>query len=348
VELFQITNRQEWRRVVSSFDCYDFYHTFDFNYISYCNNEGDPVLFYLRDRTNNGKFALPILFREISQKDGHRDATSVYGYPGPLVEGNIDIKSCRLKIIDRLRKLKCVSLFSRVNSFTVANSYLSPLKTSKAGETVYIDLLSCEEAQRDQYRNSHIRIIKKLRKKGIKSWIDNSNAGVDEFFKLYEGAMNRLCANKYYYFNKEYFYSLMASKDFYANLIFCGLDGKTICGGIFTLCSGIVQYHLGATTDNYQKLSPSIFMFDSVRLWGIKQNARIFHLGGGLSGTCDSLLHFKKGFSKNRANFMTLKWIVNNDRYIELTKNRAKEMQVDWKVIANGSFFPAYRAVKSY
>src|SRR4029077_566616 len=50
-------------------------------------------------------------------------------------------------------------------------------------------------------------------------------------------------------------------------------DGEVISGGLFTLCNGIVQYHLGGTRNTALKLSPTVLIFDTVRRWSPKNGA---------------------------------------------------------------------------
>ena len=41
-------------------------------------------------------------------------------------------------------------------------------------------------------------------------------------------------------------------------------DGEVISGGLFTLCDGIVQHHLGGTRDTAVKLSPMVLVLETV------------------------------------------------------------------------------------
>ena len=120
-------------------------------------------------------------------------------------------------------------------------------------------------------------------------------------------------------------------------------DGEVISGGLFTLCNGIVQYHLGGTRNTALKLSPTVLIFDTVRRWSPKNGAHTFHLGGGVGGKTDSLFQFKAQFSRRRHEFVTWRWIVAQETYRELSRQKQlSDLERGLRAISP-SFFPAYR-----
>ena len=124
-------------------------------------------------------------------------------------------------------------------------------------------------------------------------------------------------------------------------------DGEVISGGLFTLCDGIVQYHLGGTRNTALKLSPTVLIFDTVRRWSPKNGAHTFHLGGGVGGKTDSLFQFKAQFkaqfSRRRHEFVTWRWIVAQETYRELSRQKQlSDLERGLRAISP-SFFPAYR-----
>jgi hypothetical protein len=62
------------------------------------------------------------------------------------------------------------------------------------------------------------------------------------------------------------------------------------------------------------------------------------HIGGGVGGQDDNLLHFKIGFSKSHYPFKVWKWIVDQARYDRLCYGRDTALPV-----ANTGHFPCYR-----
>ena len=216
-----------------------------------------------------------------------------------------------------LEGLRIVSVFSRLDPHSSQLELLDGLGRCKhEGYTVSIDLRLSPDAQRAQYRNNHKRDIDKLRRLGVTCFRDQDRAYLDEFIAIYHETMYRVNASDYYFFDRTYFANLVASP--YAHLFVCCHNGKVICGGLFTLYDGIIEYHLGATADQAQGPAPLKLLIDEVRLWGVQQGARTFHLGGGVGARNDSLFHFKAGFSQQRHSFFTWRWVVLPDVYARM------------------------------
>ena len=84
--MIQIVKEKElWDTVLKDFDSVDFHHTYDYHVLDAKEHESPILILY---RENEKKIALPLLLRPIPNTD-YNDATSVYGYSGPLSQ-NID------------------------------------------------------------------------------------------------------------------------------------------------------------------------------------------------------------------------------------------------------------------
>ncbi len=121
------------------------------------------------------------------------------------------------------------------------------------------------------------------------------------------------------------------------------VDGEVAAAGLYTICDGIVQAHLGASRQEFAVLSPTRFLDDYARRWAAAEGARVFHLGGGVRGLEDSLFRYKAGFSERRHLFSTWQWVVDPTAYRGLCDRRGP---VDVGHAARGGrddFFPAYR-----
>lgn len=78
--------------------------------------------------------------------------------------------------------------------------------------------------------------------------------------------------------------------------------------------------------------------------WAKSRGNRYLHLGGGVGGSNDRLLQFKRGFSELLFPFSTLRLITDEGKYRELTTRRAHAADVSAEDVSSGQFFPAYRA----
>ena len=108
-----LENKNIWGEVIEQCEQYDFYHSFDYHQIS--KREGEkPVLLEFRDGDN--LVALPLLIRNIDGTS-YKDATSVYGYAGPIsknISRNFNNASFK-KILEEFFKglMLVINLFMR-------------------------------------------------------------------------------------------------------------------------------------------------------------------------------------------------------------------------------------------
>ena len=166
--------------------------------------------------------------------------------------------------------------------------------------------------------------------------LDREQRHLPEFVALYHETMRRVKAEQSYFFDATYFTDLAKSLGPVLKLFVVKMpDGEVISGGLFTLCEGIVQYHLGGTRNTALKLSPMVLMFETVRRWANENGAHTFHLGGGVGAKTDSLFQFKAHFSRQRHEFVTWRWIVAPEAYRELS---VRKHRLEFGTRAEGHF----------
>jgi hypothetical protein len=338
-------NGRAWSELLDRTQAYDFYHLPAYHQMAEMQGEGEAVLCVYREGACS--IALPLLLRRIADVPGLEacgavDATSVYGYPGPIVSGTASpsvIKGFQDALADALRQRDVVSVFSRLHPLLPQAGCLQGIgQIETAGPTVAIDLRRPPEEQRAGYRRNHKHGINKLRRLGVECHVDPTFAHLDDFIRLYHGTMARVEATSYYFFDRMYFERLQAALGERLHLYVCNLGGEVICGGLFVHTGDIIQYHLGASDERYLNLAPMKLAFDTVRQDFSARGAAWFHLGGGLGAQRDSLFHFKSGFGGEERLFCLWKWVVQEDLYDELCRRRSVVAQEP----SNG-FFPGYR-----
>lgn len=277
------------------------------------------------------------------------DVVSPYGYPGILLSeaaaNNPEFLELAMKqLILVFWEKKVCSAFIRLHP--LLNQSLSqqfPNICQSNGETVSIDLTLSEPEIWQQTRPEHRTHINRCKRAGFKALMVPFEKYIDEFMPIYKETMERVNAQQLYYFNYKYFAELADLKE---KIHLCILDlGGIACGGIFTECCGIVQYHLGATKNEFLKNSPSKLMFDYVRFWAKERGNKVFHLGGGLGGAKDSLYNFKAGFSKQTHTFTTLRLITEQNIYHNLVELRAQSLNIATESLLATDYFPAYRCL---
>lgn len=335
MDIIEISGKADWEKSLSKAPRHDFYHTMDFHQISSRNGEGDPIL--LDIRLERGGVLFPLLSRSI--KDSTlKDLTSVYGYPSPLIYGEIGRAEIPLfwdYFTSYLYQQGYVSLFSRCHPL-VTPEILGEDLFHRSGRVVIIRLDRLEEEQVSEYRTNHKRDIRKLERIGVRCQQSNSAKDLADFVANYEATMKSLDAAPYYFFPENYYRQLLDAKSFDTRIYSCTLDGSVICSGIFVFCGEFVQYHLGGTAPGFGNLAPTKLMFDTVRKDASRLGYKYFCLGGGLGCHEDSLFLFKAGFSRFGRDFFLIRKIINHKEYQRLSENTPIDT----------NYFPKYRALK--
>jgi hypothetical protein len=334
-EIVSLANDQKWNVIVRSMLHYDFYHLAEYQRL---NNDGQTFLLYYTE--NAVSFALPIVLRTIDNTH-FCDITSVYGYAGPLTNTqNPDpaaVSAFHRELIRFFDEHSVVSVFSRLHPlFPEQEKLLSGLgNVVDANLTVAIDLSLTNAEQKQQYVHSLKNTINRFKRRNIITKLAETEAEIDAFVAIYIENMKRVNASPMYYFPPAYFHQFLHT--IHSSLMLAILDEKIICGSLFTECNGIIQSHLSATKNKYIRQSPLKYVWDQIRITGMKRGANIFHLGGGVGGKNDSLFTFKSQFSHLYFQFKVWKYIHNQEEYDALIQGIKKDG------ISTPSYFPLYR-----
>ncbi|WP_372948085.1 GNAT family N-acetyltransferase [Mariniphaga sp.] len=332
-------NDSRWNDIVFNALQYDFYHTQSYHLL---DKENEAVLFvyYFDDNF----IAIPLVIRSIPGSD-LKDCTSVYGYCGPV--SNIKFNDLPSEAIKQFNKRlnsffmerKIVSSFSRLHPMfpfqeIIFKDYGEVIPINK---TVAINLNQSIDLQRSEYNKTTKLHINRALKNGILIRKTSAFEDLESFIAIYYKNMQRVNANPSYYFSLDYFRNLINATDFNSVLFVAEADDEIIAGGIFTICNGIMQYHLGGTKNEMLKFSPLKLLIDSARIYANEMGCNYCHLGGGYSGANDSLLKFKAGFSKDFFEFKVWRKIINLHAYNELIASKFGDK------IPNADYFPLYR-----
>lgn len=328
-----------WNQIVRRSYLYDFHHTGFYHQI---DNQDQSKLFVA---TRGDNFiALPLVFRTISGSDW-ADATSVYGYSGPVANHEATFQRTDLvnyfwdEVTSYFRENRIISAFSRLHPlinqhlFFEGHGEISPLN-----KTVSINLKLDPDEQRRQYRKSNKSEINQLRRKGFVVEKAESVGEIERFIEIYYETMDRVYASSNYYFAREYFHRFLDNDAFDNQLLLAKFEGEIAAGAIFTMTDKIMQYHLAGTTEPYIRETPMKLILDEARLLGNEKQLDYLHLGGGVGGSDDdSLFRFKSGFSKQLCQFSVWKYIIDREKYDSLVQVRKI------KNVTSG-FFPLYRS----
>lgn len=317
---------------------HDFYHLPGYATLS-ADSEGGTARGLLVEDGARGML-LPIVVRPIP--GGGSDAASPYGYPGPLVWGSSEpgfVHDAFAAGVDCLRAEGIVSLFVRLHPLLdeVAPEGIGRLMTH--GETVSIDLRLSPAEIWAQTRNNHRRDIGKAVRQGYAARMDDRWEHLDDFVRLYRETMERLSAEERYMFDATYFTRLREALGPSLSLWVVMFEDVVAAAVLFVETDGIVQYHLAGTDERYAHARPSKLLIHAVTAWAGERGDLRLHLGGGVGGADDSLMHFKAGFSDDRHVFRTLRVVVDEPAYARLVA--ARDPGLDPADL--DGFFPLYR-----
>lgn len=334
---FEVIDREDakWNRFVLNSDLFDFHHT------SYFHKIDSPFPSKLFVASLEDDFiALPVVIRPIEHTN-YFDVTSVYGYAGPIysIRDHNNQESLNNYFQKSIKKFfednNIVSVFSRLHPLIDQKRILNGMgDIVDLNKTVSINLTLNADEQRASFRKSLKSELNQLRRKEIFVKETNKVEEIDRFIEIYYETMDRVSASPSYYFSKEYFHEFLNNDEFKSKLLIAEKEGQIIAGAIFTMTPKIMQYHLAGTTSEYIRETPMKLILDEARLIGNASSCENLHLGGGVGGSDDdSLFKFKSAFSKDFHQFSVWKYIVNEEIYNELSKDKIQS-----------NFFPLYRS----
>jgi hypothetical protein len=336
---FITINDIRWKQILDK-TSFDVYHLQGFASMEAKLLKGEAFAWW--HEINSKTILIPLICRNIPYSD-YVDLISPYGYPGILTSSSllIDELSETLNLFNEEAIQKSyISSFIRLNP--LINSWNIPQQDNwlqlKNGTTVSINLRKDYNSIIKNYSENHKRNINRLHHLSYSFTINNWDY-LKDFASAYIKTMRRSKAQSYYFFPPSYFNGLQSLLK--EKLIFISiLNGKGVfvAGGIFSIFNGVMQYHLGATTNDALSMSPSKLMMDAAIIEGQKKEAKILHLGGGYGGRFDDgLFRFKSGFGNTLHEFSTLRMIHRLDVYEDLVNSKIGSQ--------NGSngFFPEYR-----
>ena len=355
LHIISVSEPEKWREWLANTGRYDFYDLPEYHALAQERGEGEALLLAFEQEDTG--ILLPLLLRPLNLVDGLEqvgaglfDATSVYGYSGPLLSDEAPSASLAAAFQFALgqwtRSRGIVSIFSRLHPLRSGGEVLSGLGEIRVhGPTVSIDLTLSDEEQWRRYRSNHRRNISKLRSLGYDCRASCDDEALSAFSNIYRETMERREAGQSYFFDDAYFRALRDMGCF--TFILCEQHGSLAAGALVSSCNGIAQYHLGGTAAAHLGAAPMKLVFDDARRWAAGQGCSVLHLGGGLGAQCDSLFNFKAGFSDRRHEFRTWRWTADEGRSAALLEARAAWASRDGRILGPDDAFPAYRRAGS-
>jgi hypothetical protein len=318
---------------------HDFYHLPAYVNVSARQDGGQPAALLVED--SDRAMLLPLVLRSI--EGSLRDATSPYGYPGPITSGIWDpgfVSASLHAGISHLASERIVSLFIRLHPVLNPAPPQGVGTVVHIGETVCVDLTMSRDDLWSQTRRNHRQQIRQALDAGFEARVDDGTEAFSTFVKLYRATMTSVGADPYYFFDDEYFAGLRSALGERVHIALVYRENDVGAAGMFVETDGIVQMHLTGHDERFARYQPMKLLFHHVREWCQARGDEVLHLGGGRGGAEDSLFHFKAGFSPQRRSFDSLRVIVLEDEYRALVERRGQAAHQEGALAP----FPLYRS----
>lgn len=323
-ELLTLDNADKWNRYLRSLpvEQQDVYFTPE--YYRLYEELGDGVAKCFVYKRNNEIALYPFLINSVNDlgyelPNNYYDIQGAYGYNG-VASSNQEsdfIDQFNSAFESYCRDQNIIAEFTRFHPL-INNSKFSEnhLFTSFDRKTVYIDLNDKYEIL---YKTFQTTTRKQIRRAVDRHHIEvrvieNDASIIDEFLHIYFEAMNRLKADPYLFFTRNYFKSLL--KEVNSVCFFAIYEKKPISAIIAIYDSYYMHGYLGGTLSDFLHLSPFSLLYAEMIKYGQKKSCRFLHVGGGATKKPDDpVFKYKTNFSDLTGNFFIGKKVYQKSVY---------------------------------
>lgn len=231
------------------------------------------------------------------------DIQGAYGYNG-IISSTVNkefIDSFWSSFDAWCKENDVVAEFTRFHPLLNNQLISSPnMKTFYSRHTVALDL-SDDDIWMHQISSKNRNMIRKAEKEGV-TIVESKD--YDTFKRLYDGTMSDLHAEGFYFFPRSYYDEYKQTFVDNSLLCFAMLNGHVIAGSMFMFSDDYAHYHLSGRDREYSRYAANnLILWYAIRK-AKERGCKWFHFGGGTTGEeDDSLLKFKKEFSKTETEF---------------------------------------------
>lgn len=335
----RVVPHAEWDALVARLGGDDAYLRLGWNAASVHLEPAGTIAVLLHHAPADGsEFALPVLLRPLPDSATGFDATSAYGYGGPIASGDVDLAAFGAALDEWARANDVVTTFLRFHP-VVANHRWCPPRAElvELGSTVAWNVEPGRELLPAMHTH-HRRAVRKADKAGLEVRVTVAPTELAEFRATYDHTMRRQEAAAFYFFDDAYWDELVATGGGGELVLVDGLlEGEAVASLLCIAHGEWLHYHLGASADAARNIGASNRCFLAAAEWAQARGMVGFHLGGGVGGGADSpLFVFKHRYdpeSEPRP-FHIGKLVHDASRYRELAGTES-----------TAGFFPPWRSL---
>lgn len=342
--IIAVSSADDWDHALSEAFVHDVYFTCSYMSMLEANGDGEAKLAVFRSA--DGIVVYPFLLRDIlfrGAATGYRDIASPYGYAGPIA--HVVPSGCivglaagfRSRLTDYMTSEGVVSEFIRFHPLHGNAEFLAGhVDVQFVRETISIDLRHpLEMIWRSSVQSTTRNMVRKAGRMGVVV-AEHGSEALPEFRRLYSLTMNRVHAERYYYFSDAYFSRLAELVNGQGVVLGASFEGKLIASTVLLVGGAFAHYHLSASDPAFRSVPGTHLLVWNAISWAQEHGATCFHLGGGQSSSSDSLSRFKAGFSPSRNSFYIGRVVVHPGVYAELVSATGT---------SESNYFPKYRGL---
>lgn len=350
IRIIDLAHEDEWNRIITQFTQHDVYVTPGYVRAFQKNGDGEPLLLYYNEKKMQAvnivmRRPVPVL-RTLTPEDEalreYFDFVTPYGYGGFLLRGDTskeEKEALAHAYRDFCRDQKIVAEFNRYHP-VIGNAHDMEClyEVIDLGHTVCMDI-SSKEVIWENLSSKNRNLIRKAQKCGVQVYWGRDESLFREFEQIYNATMDKVGAESYYYFHKEFYDSILYDLKDQALVFYAKKGADTIAMSIVLFGNGRMHYHLSASRREYQTYAPTNLLLYEAACFGSGIGMKTFHLGGGIGSHEDALYHFKKQFNRREDTQFSIGRAVFDKAVYE----RLRELDNDRR---ETGFFPAYRDLR--
>ncbi len=304
--------------------------------VVFVENNKFAMIPYIRRRIND----LP-LFKKLKHECWDIISPHEYSYAISNITDKVERNSLFVKLFSAVanycKETNVISEFVRFDPFlSDINCIKSNYNIRKSCDNIYIDLRRSNDEIWKTFHSSARKNIKRALGSNL-SFLqtEKDEENIDLFIKLYSASMERLKADRYFYFSDEHFKTLIGNCEG-ASLFFVNdKNNQHIAASILLHYENVAHHHLTGYTIESTALRPNDYMIYSLVNWGKVHNLQYLHLGGGAESICN----FKAKFSDKRIPFYVGYRVHDREMYqllCDIWQRKNDSFQ-------HSAFFPLYR-----
>ena len=327
--IIDLSDSHEWESELNLFseNQRDIYFTPHYYRLHEVNGDGKASCFIFKEGHDIAMY--PFLKNSINELelldlDKHYwDIQGAYGYNG-IVSSTYEkgfVRSFHKHFCELCSNSNIVCEFTRSHPLLQNEAFFEGWLDVKFNrKTVMIDLTQgYEKIWNESYSSTNRNMLRKAQKNNLMAVEGKDQKDYDRFFELYTKTMTNVNASDFYFFNKMYFQNFKELLDQYHKLIWIKHQDTYVCGILLMYDGQFAHYHLSARDKEYSKLAINNLALDTAVKYAIELGCQVLNLGGGVSSSeTDSLLRFKKDFSKLTNDFYIATRVHNREIYMNL------------------------------